>query len=220
MNTAYGYRSFSVFMVMTCLLLFSPLQSLVYAQISVKNHAEFPECGEIPHLVREVLANSTKELDRERTFAGSSYMARVVYAARKFELHPHDRNAVRTLLELIPQNLRQDIVWGDFGMSLCEAESLNEAEILDGLGERLNHDLSRAVLIEPSKMERFVAYTRLSISPSSDLLVQMEPVCRLRHAAFAKAVQKLPPDSRQWMKKHLFNVKKCKALYLPEASEP
>jgi hypothetical protein len=47
--------------------------------------------------------------------------------------------------------------------------------------------------------------------------MQMQTVCRGKHAEFMKAVEELPSGKRSWFIKHVFNPQGCHALALPEA---
>jgi len=180
--------------------------------------AEEPNCREISAIARTAHAKTSRAVVEEKQKAGDSYRAQIVLAARSFELHPMDRKAAVLLLSLIPKDDAQHTVWMTMGDSLCDAESVDEMKSLGALGDRLPHDLARAVLLVPDKLPEYVAYAPTSVQdPHSDYAVQMQTVCRGKHAEFVKAVEGLPTDQRDWFVKHVLNPAGCHALALPEA---
>ena len=114
--------------------------------------AEEPSCREISAMARTAHAKSSRAVVEEKQKAGDSYRAQVVLAARSFELHPMDKEAAVLLLSLIPQDDAQHTAWMTMGDSLCDAESVDEMKSLEALGDRLPHDLARAVLLVPDKL--------------------------------------------------------------------
>lgn len=177
-----------------------------------------PNCREISAIARTAGAKSSRAAVEEMQKAGDSYRAQVVFAARSFELHPMDKRAAVRLLNLIPQDDAQHTAWMTMGDSLCDAESVGEMKLLGALGERLPHDLAGAVLLVPDKLPGYVAYAPTSVQdPHSDYAVQMQTVCRGKHAEFVKTVEGLPTDQREWFVKHILNPDGCHALALPEA---
>jgi hypothetical protein len=179
---------------------------------------EEPNCREISAMARTAHAKSYRAVVEEKQKAGDSYRAQVVLAARSFELHPMDKKAAVLLLSLIPQDDAQHTAWMTMGDSLCDAESVDEMKSLGALGDRLPHDLARAVLLVPDKLPEYVAYAPTSVQdPHSDYAVQMQAVCRGKHSEFVKAVEGLSTDKRDWFVKHVLNPDGCHALALPEA---
>lgn len=129
-----------------------------------------------------------------------------------------DKSAAVLLLNLIPVDDAQHTTWMTLGDALCSAESVADMKSLGGLGERLPHDLAKAVLLVPDKLPGYIAYASTSVQdPHSDYAVQMQTVCRAKHPEFAKAVEGLPADKRDWFVKHVLNPDGCHALALPEA---
>jgi hypothetical protein len=180
--------------------------------------AEEPNCDEIAAMARMSHATSSVALTRAKLKSGKSYRAQVVFAARSFELRSTDKSAAVLLLNLIPQNDEQQTAWMTLGDSLCNAESVADMKSLGALGDRLPHDLARAVLLVPDKLPEYVAYAPTSVQdPHSDYAVQMQTVCRGKHAEFVKAVEGLPTDQRDRFVKHVLNPAGCHALALPEA---
>jgi hypothetical protein len=91
-------------------------------------------------------------------------------------------------------------------------------KILAQLAERLPRDLTRAVLMVSGKIPEYVTYSITSVEdPHSDYAVQMEKVCKARHAEFFDAVTKLPREKRDRFLKYVFDLDGCNALTLPEA---
>jgi hypothetical protein len=90
-------------------------------------------------------------------------------------------------------------------------------KVLGQLGERLSRDLTRAVLLAPSKIPEYVAYSILSVQdPHSDYAMQMQKVCRVRHTEFLDAVAKLPSEKKEQFLNYIFDPDGCNALTLPE----
>jgi hypothetical protein len=163
-------------------------------------------------------ANSLALLANAKRNAGTSYRAEVVFGARFFELQPGNKSAAITLLKLIPQNDEQHLTLMTPGDSLCNGESVDEMMVQSRIVERLSRDFSKAILLAPEMLSKYVAYASTSVHDvRSDYAVQMQTVCRARHSEFVKAVEGLPTDQRDWFVKHVFNPKGCHVLALPEA---
>jgi hypothetical protein len=181
--------------------------------------AQESNCAEIDAMVGMARAKSTPVLLTWNQKAGDSYRAKVVFAFRFFELHPTVPRAASAILDLIPQNEKQDYVWHSFGSgNLCPNESFKEEMVpLDAIQSRFPLDLSKAILLVPDKMLAYVSYANMSGgSPSSDYAVQMQRVCRAKHREFVKAVDQLPPDAKKWFLSSTFNPDGCHALHFPE----
>src|SRR5580698_2917449 len=147
--------------------------------------AEDPNCREISAMARTAHTKSSRAVAEEKQNTGDSYLAQVVFAARSSELSPMEKKAAVRLLNLIPKDNVQHTVWMTMGDSLCDAESAEEMKSLAALGDRLPHDLAKAVLLVPDKLPDYVAYAPVSVQdPHSDYAVQMQKVCRARHAEF------------------------------------
>lgn len=180
--------------------------------------AQEPNCGDVVAMAKIAHAESSAVATAAKQKAGDSYRAQVVFAARSLELRPGNKKAAVLLLSLIPQDDGQHTTWMTMGDSLCDAESAADMKSLGRLGERLPHDLARAVLLVPDKLPSYVSYAPTSVQdPHSDYAVQMQTVCRVEHPEFVKAVEGLPTDKRDWFVKHIFNPDGCHALALPEA---
>jgi hypothetical protein len=163
-------------------------------------------------------AKTSRAVVEEKQEAGDSYRAQVVFAARSFELQPRSKSAAIALLKLIPRDDEQQLVLVTLGESLCDGESVAEMMVQSRIGERLSHDFSKAVLLVPEMLPKYVAYASTSVhDPHSDYAVQMQAICRGKHAEFVKAVEGLPTDQRDWFVKHILNPDGCHALALPEA---
>ena len=180
--------------------------------------AEKPNCGEIDALAKMARAISTAELAAHKLKAGESYRAQLVYAAKLLELAPQRQDAAVLLLNLIPKDDQQQQLLMTLGEHHCETESYHEMKILAQLAERLPRDLTRAVLMVSGKIPEYVTYSITSVEdPHSDYAVQMEKVCKARHAEFFDAVTKLPREKRDRFLKYVFDLDGCNALTLPEA---
>jgi hypothetical protein len=175
-------------------------------------------------MVEMARATSTAMLTKWNRKAGDSYRAKVVFAFRVFELNPYDQHGAASILDLIPQNDEQSLIWYSFGDYLdCRAESNGGSETekevvtLARLEVRFTNDLARAVLIVPDKMLAYVSYANASDGyPDSDYAVQMKRVCRAKHLEFVKAVDQLSTDDKKWFLAHTFDPNGCRVLHFPE----
>ena len=175
-------------------------------------------CVEISALARTARSRTLSQLIAEKLTAGNDYLARTVVASRLSELRPTDQRAAILLLDLIPQNGEQRLIWMTLGDSLCDSESISDMKSLGRLGENLPRNLAKAVLIAPDKMPNYVAFSLISVQdPHSDFAIQMQIVCRAEHSSFLRAVLALPSEEKVQFLKHVFNPKGCHALALPEA---
>ena len=184
---------------------------------SSKLSAQKPDCSEIIAVAKMARAISTKELAAHKANAGESYRAQVVYAAKLIELDPQRHDAAVLLLNLIPKDDEQQHLLMTLGEHHCETESYHEMKMLGQLEERLPRDLTRAVLMIPAKIPEYVAYSIISVQdPHSDYAIQMQKVCKAKHAEFFDAVAKLPREKRDRFLKYVFDLDGCNALTLPE----
>ena len=181
--------------------------------------AEKPDCGEIDAIAKMARAISTAELAAHKLKAGDSYRAQLVYAVKLSELVPQRQDAAVLLLNLIPKDDEQQRILMTLGEHHCETESYHEMKFLEQLEERIPRDLTRAVLLVPARIPEYVAYSLSSVEdPHSDYAVQMQKVCKARHAEFFDAVTKLPREKRDRFLKYVFDLDGCNALTLPEAN--
>jgi hypothetical protein len=194
------------------------LAIVAYAVLSGGLFAHEPNCDQIAFTAIMARSASSVALAVEKQRAGDSYRAQVVFATRLFELHPTDKSAAIQLLNLIPKDDTEQNIWMTFGDSLCDAETVADMKSLGRIGERLPRTLAKAVLLIPDKLPAYVSYALTSVQDShSDYAVQMQNVCRTKHAEFLKAVGNLPIDKRDWFVKHILKPDDCHALALPEA---
>jgi hypothetical protein len=162
-------------------------------------------------------ARSIAALGSEETKAGESYRARVIFAARRFELHP-SKSSASALLGIIPKGAAQENVWQTFGDSLCRAEPISDMAALDRFGARLSRDLARAVLVDSTAMRPYIAYGITAVlNPHSDYAVQMQTVCRAKHDQFARAVEALSTNGRSELEQGVIDPISCRARNIPEA---
>lgn len=180
--------------------------------------AQKPDCSEIVAMARMARTKSSTALRAEKQKAGDSYRARVVFAARAFELRPTEQRTAILLLSLVPQNQAQHNTWMTLGDSLCSNEAIADMKSLAQIGENLPRDLAKAVLLAPDKLPRYVAYASTSVQdPHSDYAIQMQTVCRVKHLEFLKAVKELPTKDKDWLVEHVLNPDGCRVLAFPEA---
>jgi len=197
--------------------LFALLFVVLLQALKAQDAANVP-CDQVAAIAHMVRANSLPELAKAKRNAGTSYRAEVVFGARSFELQPGNKSAASTLLKLIPQDDEQHLTLMTLGDSLCDSESVADMKSLGRVGDRLPHYLSKAILLAPEMLPKYVAYASTSVhDPHSDYAVQMQTVCRAKHAEFVRAVEGLPTDQKDWFVKHVFNPDGCHALALPEA---
>lgn len=184
-------------------------------------HAETETCEQVMAMARMARAESVAAAVAERKFAGDSYRAKTVYAARVFILHPNDVMAAGRLLSLIPSDKDEEIAWSAFGDAfLCEKQSDSDMRTLAKLGAELPSLLASAATLKPSEMPRYVRYAFIAAgNPDNDHTVQMERVCRTRRDIFVRAVKALVPDEKAEFDARVFDVKKCKAIHLPESDD-
>ncbi len=180
--------------------------------------AKEPNCTEFRALAGMASAKSTGALRAWSSQAGDGYRAKVVFAARLFELHPSDIRSASAVLGLIPRNDEQDIVWQSLIYGLdCDARTEREVHTLAVLEADLPRDLARAVLLVPDKMLAYISYANISVGdPHSDYAVQMQRVSRAKHREFANAVDRLTPDDKKWFLSGTFNPDGCRALHFTE----
>jgi hypothetical protein len=190
---------------------------LLFQASSAQDISNVP-CNQVHTIARISDANSLAMLAKIEKKARSSYRAEIVFAARSFELQPNDRRVAVLLLNLLPHDDTQHTILMTLGDSLCDGESVSEMKSLSRIGEHLARSFAKAVLLAPDMLPKYVAYASISVQdPHSDYAVQMQPVCRAKRSEFAKAVEGLPTDQRDWFVKHVFNPEGCRALALPEA---
>jgi hypothetical protein len=179
--------------------------------------AQKPDCGEVDAMAKMSRAISSKELTAEKSKAGDSYRAQVIYAVKLAELYPEDRNTAVRLLNLIPRNDEEYLTLTTLGDQLCGTESYSEMKTLGQIMGRLPRDLTRAVLLAPDRIPEYVAYSITSVQDlHSDYAMQMQKVCRAKHSQFIKAVMELPEEKRDQFLKYIFDPEGCNALTLPE----
>jgi hypothetical protein len=180
--------------------------------------AQSEKCGDISIIAKMARARSAAQLIAQKSQAGDSYRARVVFAARELELKASDKRAASMLLDLIPKDDDQKTTWMTFGSSLCDAEPIADMVSLGSLGDRLSRDLARAVLLVPNRMPAYVTYADEAVQdPHNDYAVQMQTVCHKNHSGFTKTINGLPEKEKDWFVKHILNPVGCHALALPEA---
>ena len=195
---------------MLCALMVVPARSAIGQKFG---------CARIRDVIGMVHSRSVAALDRARARAGAGddYRAQTVYAGKKFELSPSATTAAE-LLNTIPQDDEQQVIWMTFGDSLCDQESLAEMAELSRFGERLQRNVPRAVLLAPAKMSRYVSYATLATrDPHSKYAMEMKDVCQRRRSELQASIMTMTPDSRSWFEEHVFDVRRCQPKALPES---
>ncbi|MGH9599340.1 MAG: hypothetical protein ACRD27_05715, partial [Terracidiphilus sp.] len=180
--------------------------------------AQDENCGQVIILRGIARATSVANLIKLERKAAQNYQLQVAFAARRLELNPKSRTSASALLALIPQNVDQHAAWITFGDSMCENESSHDMNLLDLFGSRLEHDLTTAVLLVPGKMSDYVGFAfEALMSPESDYAVEMQRVCKSKHAELMQAINTLPSEDRTRLVRYILDPYTCKALKLPEA---
>lgn len=186
------------------------------------SRAQEPGCAEISALAMMARAQSVAALKARAQKTKDSYRSRLILAARTLELDPQNRPAAESLLNMLPKDELgpEQGAWLNLSeLEECPTGGISEPDLkpLDGLQDRLPRDAAKAVLLAPAKMLEYISYAPFSVNPESDYAVQMEKVCKARHALFAKAVDQLSPNDRRWLITKVFNPESCRAIALPEA---
>ena len=184
-------------------------------------------CDVVAAMAAMARATSPTELLENRAKAGDSYRAKVIFAARDFVLHVKDPDAARRLLGLAPARQEsaaesddQEIELATLADGLCEHEPDDNMTALGRLSDGLSRLFAKAVLLAPDMMPRYVAYDLVAVGdPHNDANVQTEAVCRARYPEFLKAVAALPEANRDWFEGTVFDIRKCRALLLPESDD-
>jgi hypothetical protein len=190
----------------------------IFLLFSQHSCAQDLDCNRISTISNMAVAKSTPELEKWRKDSGGSYLARLVFSSRLFELEPKHGSAASNLLAFVPPDKKEEAFWHTLDGFLCEKETVKEVKTLAELQARLPRDLARAVLLVPAKMPEYVSYAYTSIQdPHSDYALQMRSVCQARSKPFVAAVNSLPSDDRRWFIKKIFDPRGCHALALPEA---
>ena len=180
--------------------------------------AQKPACGEVNAMARMARAISSKDLANNKLIAGDSYRAQVIFAIKQLELYPQKRDAALLLLDLIPKDDQQHHLLMTLGDHLCVTEPYRDMKMFDQIWDRLPHEWSRAVLLVHDKIPEYVAYSLTSVQdPHSDYAIQMQKVCRAKHAEFIQAVAKLPREKKDQLMKYIFDPDACNALTLPQS---
>jgi hypothetical protein len=202
--------------------------SVTLALLNPLIKAQEKNCTIVAAMARMARASTAGELLAQKPQAKDSYGARAVFAVRQFELMPENKDAGALLLSVIPRNDDQQNIWMYMPAHQCDGELEQDQISLSIVEERLARDLARAAILVPEKMQDYVWYAAEAVQdPHSDYAIQMQKVCRARHAAFAKAVEQLGEGSPEtgdfatasadWFRKHILNPESCRALTFPEA---
>ncbi len=204
------------------------LAAVVLALLCGMIQAQEKDCSIVASMARMARAKSIGVLLKREPKANDNYDLRAVFAARKFELEPNNKEAAASLFTVIPRNDNEQNIWMNMPSSQCDEEPVSDMISLGKLADRFARDLARAAILNPNKMQDYVSYSGVAAgNPHSDYAVQMEKVCRLRHSDFARAVDQLGAGSREsdylwtpgtvWFREHILNPQTCHALVFPEA---
>ncbi len=180
--------------------------------------AQSPSCDSFAAIPKMAESKSKQSLVNWKNKAGDSYISRLVFAFRLFELEPKERLTASMLLSMIPPTKDEETLWYTLDGLLCEEESMKDVEKVAELHARMPHDLARAVLLVPERLREYVSYAKESVQdPHSDYAFQMRSVCRTKHQAFLGAVDSLTTADRQWFVRKIFDPNECRAIAVPEA---
>lgn len=180
--------------------------------------AQETRCDQVKTLAKMARAKSVTILTAEHQKAGTSYNSQLVFAARLFELRPKERDAALRLLDLIPKDEVQQTAWMTLGENLCDAEPIFDMTSLGRIRDNLPRNWAWAVLLAGEKLGDYVAYAITSVQdPHSDYAMQMQAVCQKQHPEFVRAVNRLPPNKKDWFVGRVLNPETCRAIAVPEA---
>jgi len=189
----------------------------VFSLLAIRCQAQSLKCDEVTAISKMAESRSSSSLQQWKTKAGDSYVARLVYSFRRFELNPTTESATR-LLSLIPAAKDDWTLWFSLDGFLCEQEQDRQVKILAKLHARMPHDIARAVILVPEKLPDYVLFASDAVQdPHSDYTIQMQAVCKAQHSAFVAAVKSLTLDDEQWFVTKIFNPDNCRAIETPEA---
>lgn len=175
------------------------------------------DCGELAAIAKVAGAKNESELIAQARQIGSSYFAQSVFAARSFEIR-NDRNSAAILLDLLPKNDEQRVIWGSLGQAVCDRETVSEAKLLGRLRDRLAKNVAQAVILAPEKMLPYVVFSLGTTSdPHSEYALEMKRVCLRKKGVLTEAVEMLAEHEKRWFHGHVMALKNCQALDLPES---
>jgi hypothetical protein len=193
----------------TFILLSAIIASASYSQVAV---SESEHC-KTQHIAADIEAADTlQSLSALRKANTVLPILDFLLSYRTFEIEKSAVNAA-ALLKRIPQTEQQEIIRYTISGHDCFGLTEKETNALDSEYDGLSPLLQKAIMLAPQFMDRYVSYSLLAtMDVHSDYTDRMVPVCRKYHAQFLRSVSLLPPESRQWMRKHLFDPERCKSL--------
>ncbi len=185
-------------------------------------------CEEIRVMGRMASATSLASLNAEKKKTPETYRVQLVYTARMLQIEPHNLNAARMMLDLIPSHdennpdnpeAKNAIWWDLLDMANCKSGAIYKSDLMPTfrIQERLFHELAKAVLLVPDRMFDYVSFASDATNDiSNDYEVQMRTVCLARHNQFVAAVDKLQPDDKQRFVTSLLDPKDCRVIRIGE----
>jgi hypothetical protein len=172
-------------------------------------------CDHLDLIAKALRQRTTPDIATSEKAMQDDYFAKLMLAARTFELRSSSREAAMTFASLVPANDVEEGWWRGLGES-CD-KSLKDEMTVEAMVERLPRLLARAILLVPEKLREYIAYSEKSVlDPHSDYAMQMKLVCRANQKRFQKSFVELPPDKQAWLRIHVFDPVECRPLALPE----
>jgi hypothetical protein len=193
---------------------------LVSIFIAGVSNIDAQSCREVEVLAQMLRVKSVQALSPPNKQAGESYLARLVYSYRLFQIQPRNKGNAELLLKMIPSTQAQQVAVMTIGDMLCSGETLANMTTLSNVYAGLPHELTRAVLLAPSYLPQYVQYSTVAVlDPHSDYAVRMRDVCKKAHVEFIRAVKLLPNESQKAFSQHTLDPSNCKVIALPEAEQ-
>jgi hypothetical protein len=121
---------------------------------------------------------------------------------------------------MVPGDDAQQKIVLTLGDSLCDSESAADMKALAQVNERFARELATAVLIVPSLLPRYLAYSTIAVQdPHSDYAVEMERVCRAFGPMFTRALGELPEDKIRVFTTQVMKADACQPIAIPESDQ-
>jgi hypothetical protein len=177
-------------------------------------------CREITAAAELARAKSLAALRDASRDAGNDYRLHLIRAFRSFQLQPRSKEAAARLLSMVPGDDAQQKIVLTLGDSLCDSESAADMKALAQVNERFARELATAVLIVPSLLPRYLAYSTIAVQdPHSDYAVEMERVCRAFGPMFTRALGELPEDKIRVFTTQVMKADACQPIAIPESDQ-
>lgn len=200
------------------------LSALAALGASEANAQQGTEVGPPPHyreLVQMAECRTLSCLDGVwKGFLHGDKTSRIVYFSRRMMIRP-DAVSANGLLDAIPTTEAEQVLFANFE-SWHDGVTQNDSDMealsrIYGMWPRL---IARAALLSrnPKGMLSYVGY--LALAPNdihSDFTGNAQLVCRKQSTMFRRAFHGLSVSDQKFIRADVFDVDKCKAIFLSEA---